>query len=304
MVCYHPLYGYRSKNRTKSGKRTFVFSSKKAYVDMPLVIPCGKCCGCRLSASRSWAVRCVHESSLYRDNCFITLTYNPENLPENNSLYISHFQKFMKRLRKKYSHKIRYYHCGEYGTLGNRPHYHACLFNHDFKDKILWQVKRGNKTYRSKELESLWMKGHSLIGDVTFESAAYVARYIMKKVMGVRKEEEYSRVDMDTGEIYYTKDPEYVSMSLKPGIGHDFYQKYKSDMYPSDEVILKGKKLQVPKYYDKLFDLTDHEIFAMVKQDREEQFKKHEADYIPERLAVRENCCKAKIKKLKRGYET
>ncbi len=186
MACFGPLKGWPSKKLTPSGKRQVVFNISQAYTDRPVNIPCGQCIGCRLDKSKQWAIRCVHEASLYDNNSFITLTYNTEHLPEDRSLEVRVFQLFMKRLRKRFGTKIRFYACGEYGDQNGRPHYHACLFNHDFQDKKLW--KRGKDPsldlYRSADLEKLWPYGYSSIGEVTFQSAAYVARYIMKKITG------------------------------------------------------------------------------------------------------------------------
>ncbi len=128
-------------------------------------VACSQCIGCRLDHAGMWASRIEHESSLYDDsngNCFITLTYDEEHLPQDWSLDKSHFQKFMKRLRKRYPQKIRYYHCGEYGencrhgihtTLCpgcnvGRPHYHAILFNIDFHDRVFgWSIKGNSALY-------------------------------------------------------------------------------------------------------------------------------------------------------------
>lgn len=185
MPCYKPLQAYR---RTDSKQLSFNKHGEYTNTAAPLSIPCGQCTGCRLERSKQWAIRCVHEASLYEDNCFITLTYNKENLPKDFSLNKRDFQLFMKRLRKKYAPKqIRFYHCGEYGepTEYNnhiaRPHYHAIIFNHKFEDQILWKQKRGNELYISKELEELWPQGFSTIGSVTQDSAGYVARYLLKK---------------------------------------------------------------------------------------------------------------------------
>ena len=155
MPCYHPLKGFRSREKNSSGKRSITFNHNQGYTDMEITIPCGQCIGCRLERSRQWAIRCVHEASLYQDNCFITLTYSPEHLPKDNSLHKEHFQLFMKRLRKAFGQKIRYFHCGEYGENFSRPHYHACLFNVDFKDKELLKNFNGNKIY-TKQNKQLW----------------------------------------------------------------------------------------------------------------------------------------------------
>lgn len=108
MPCYHPLSGWYSKTRNASGKRSIVFNLQEAYKDKPLQVPCGRCIGCRLEKARQWAVRCMHEASLYDKNCFVTLTYDEDYCPE--SLIPEHFVLFMKRLRKRYGAGIRFFH--------------------------------------------------------------------------------------------------------------------------------------------------------------------------------------------------
>ena len=190
-----------------------------------LELPCGQCIGCRLERSRQWAMRCVHEASMHDDNCFITLTYNPENLPPDCGLIKSDFQKFMKRYRRAFPGKeIRFYHCGEYGDANNRPHYHAVIFGHNFDDWMyLFDSPSGEPIYTSPTLERIWGHGFVTVGSVTFESAAYVARYVMKKINGPLKEKidektdlkHYERVNAFTGEIIEVM-PEYSTMSRRP----------------------------------------------------------------------------------------
>jgi hypothetical protein len=190
---------------------------------------------------------------------------------------------------------------GEYGELHARPHFHACIFGYDFPDKKLWQrTAAGSMLYRSAELETLWPFGHSTIGDVTFESAAYVARYIMKKQTGKDAESHYRRIHPETGE-YLTLQPEYNKMSLKPGIGCDFYKKYTSDIYPLDYVILRGKKVKPPKYYDKLYKIDQPYEYDELLYMRENNAKLNSEDNTPERLLVKEQVIKAKLQQLKRN---
>ena len=153
MPCFHPITAYYSRVENPSGKRSLVFNSDKALVDVPMQVPCGRCIGCRLDRSRDWALRCVHEASLYEFNCFITLTFDDSKLPTCNdcrkvescvanrdagsSLRVCDFQNFMKRLRQFVAPvKIKFFHCGEYGAKLSRPHHHACLFGYDFPDKV------------------------------------------------------------------------------------------------------------------------------------------------------------------------
>ena len=306
MPCFCPLKGWLSQKRTSNGKRSVVFNLRDGLSDRPVTIPCGQCIGCRLERSRQWAIRCLHESTLYKRNCFITLTYDDEHLPSDMSLNVSHFQKFMKRLRKRYGKGVRYFHCGEYGEIGSRPHYHACLFNFDFKDRKLWSVRESVRLYTSEELSSLWENGFSTVGDVTFESAAYVARYVMKKITGDAADAHYEHVDLDTGVVSY-RTPEYVTMSRRPGIGRGWYDKFKDDVYNYDFVVVNGKKCRAPRYYDGCFEaehpssgLWQNSDMRKLKSDRVKKAKVHACDNFDDRLLVRDEVARERIKFLKR----
>lgn len=302
MACYHPLTGWRAREPSPSGKYRVVFTIKEAFLDLPITIPCGQCVGCRLERSRQWAIRCMHEASLYSDNSFITLTFDDtslETVAPDHSLNVRHFQLFMKKLRKKYGQGIRFYHCGEYGETYGRPHYHACLFNFDFPDKQRFRVDRGNTTYTSAILNDLWGHGFCLIGDVTFQSAAYVARYIMKKVNGDAAGSHYQYIHPISGEII-DRSPEYTTMSRRPGIGKNWLDKYMYDIYPSDFVVLNNKKMRPPKFYDNQFEIAFPEDYAILKSDRKRSLKKHSDNNTSERLYVREQVQLAKLTQLKR----
>lgn len=309
MPCYHPITAWRAKERNANGRKPMVFSPKQAEdPDRPELIACGQCVGCRLDRSRQWAIRCVHEASLYENNCFITLTFNDNSLMQRDnpySLEVRDYQLFMKRLRKKYSNKkIRFFHCGEYGEKYGRPHYHACLFNFDFPDKSLWSIQNGNRLYTSQSLQELWPYGFSTIGDVTFESAAYVARYIMKKVTGKQQESHYQLVDGETGEYLGQKKPEYITMSRKPGIASAWFDKYSEDCYPKDFITLNGVKMNVPKYYDKLLEKTRPYEFDEIKQKRLENSDRFWDNNTPERLIVREKVQLKRLEKLPRNHDS
>lgn len=295
MPCYKPIQAWRSAKRGRSGKQLITFDHSKS-VGFGLQLPCGQCIGCRLERSRQWAMRCVHEASLYESNCFITLTYSNEFLPEDGSLNKKHFQDFMKRLRSRFpASAIRYYHCGEYGEKLRRPHYHACLFNFDFLDKVLYKVVDGQRLYTSSDLEKVWKFGFSTVGSVTFESAAYVARYIMKKVTGDRAVVHY--VDKETGAVLV---PEYTTMSRRPGIGRDWYDHFSGDVFPDDFVIMRGKRMRPPRYYDSLYEIESPQDYSILKAER---LKATLSDCTPERLRVREICKEAQVSRLTRGYE-
>lgn len=309
MPCYFPLTGYRSDvENFKTGKRGLVF--KQEHAQWPLTevtIPCGSCIGCRFERSRQWALRCVHEASLHDENCFITLTYDPQHLPADHSLNKSHFQKFMKRLRKHFTGTpIRFYHCGEYGEKNNRPHYHACIFGMDFPDKVFKETtKEGNKLYMSPLLTKLWGKGdikQQTVGELNFQTAAYTARYIMKKINGDKAEEHYRYTDETTGEQHQII-PEYTTMSRRPGIASNWYKKYKTDVYPSDEVIIKGIPMQPPTYYDNLLEKEEPHLHEIIKHERLLNAKKYTKDNTPERLHVKHKVKQAQANLLNRTLE-
>lgn len=223
---------------------------------------------------------------MHDQNSYITLTYADEHWPKDGSLDYTDFQKFMRRLRKKVG-PVRFFMCGEYGE-GERkhPHFHALLFGYQFPDLKFWKNSPGGyPTYRSALLESLWPVGFSIIGSVTRESAGYVARYCMKKVTG------------DLAEAHYGgRTPEFARMSLKPGIGAEFFEKFESDVLPVDYVIVDGYKMPVPRYYEKLYkgDLDE------IKFRREQFAKRHADNNTEERLAVRKEVLEAKLRQLKR----
>ncbi len=247
-MCISPLDGWYSRSRNASGKRSVTFQLGDGLVDRPVTVPCGRCRECRLEYARQWAMRCMHEASLYEDNCFITLTYSDDHLPELASLRKRDFQLFMKRLRSKYvGVPIRFYHCGEYGSWNHRPHYHALLFGFDFLDKVHWSVRNGFPVWRSKSLEEIWPLGQSEIGSVSFESASYVARYMMDK---------FKNSDEDlVAEHYRGRESEYCTMSRRPGIGKRWFDEFKCEVYASDSVIVRGKEVRPPKFYDSMYEI-------------------------------------------------
>jgi len=223
----------------------------------------------------------------------------------------------MKRLRKKFVPKspfkkgtpefkewiekngIRYYYCGEYGEKLGRPHFHALLFNFAFLDKYYYKTQNGNRHYRSDTLDHLWSDpitnepfGHTLIGPVTYASAAYVARYVMKKITGKAAPDHYQG-----------KKPEFTEMSNRPGIARAWYEKYKNtDVFPRDYIELNGHKQKVPKYYSRCYELTNPEEYCKLREDRVAKAIASESN-TPEALAAAEKLQEAYDTQLKRNFE-
>lgn len=286
VACFHPLPAWQLQD----GSVVFV---ERGNVLRSLLLPCGRCDGCRLERSRQWAVRCVHEQALHKRSCVITLTYDNDNCPSDGSLRYRDFQLFMKRFRKFAACRLRFFVCGEYGEDFGRPHFHACIFGFDFQDKLPWKVSGGRaKLWRSRSLEMLWPFGYSSIGELNFESAAYIARYCLKKVTGAAATDHY--LDKSTGVV---REAEFIHMSLKPGIGRGWIDKFESDVYPEGRVVVNGRKCKPPKYYDRVFaSRGDSDELAEMQAARERFARERYKDATEDRLKVREQVVKARIK--------
>jgi hypothetical protein len=320
MTCYKPLHGYFSRTKNPNGKREIVFNQKDGFIDRPVSVECGRCVGCRLEKSRQWAVRCVHEGQMHKEKCFLTLTYNDEHLPKDLSLEKEIIPKFMKRLRKKYPKKdIRYLYCGEYGEQTERPHYHICLFGIDFNfDREYYKTTSlGHKLYNSATLDKIWSQplndgdpptniGHAIIGDLTFESSAYVARYVTKKVNGEKAPERYGqKIDLETGELKLLREPEFARASKKPALGKRWFEQYYKDVYPNDFVVVNKQPQKPPKYYDDLLEKTDPELYSRVKYKRcqgmKEKVDKNPEEFTQWRLLTKEEIRERKKLRLPRS---
>ena len=328
MPCYSPLKGFKDE---ETGGLVFKSDGTKETME----VACGQCLGCRLDRSRMWAARIVHETTLHQHtngNCFVTLTYRPKyectpeqlgkglHIPPDWSLNKRHFQLFMKRLRKKYKdRKIKYYHCGEYGNVCKhginlelvgcpmcnlgRPHYHVCLFNISFnEDLVPYQTETdGTERFTSPILMDLWGYGHVDVAKLEFQSAAYVARYCMKKITGDLAEDHYQSID-EYGEIKKLV-PEYATMSN--GVGREWYEKYKDDLWPSDEMPVPGHGVvkKVPRYYEEILKTEDEEMLEAIKEKRLAYRDENAGEYTSQRLESRYKVKKAQTKLLSRTIE-
>lgn len=299
MACYHPLYRIEIPNtyiQTKKGKITnkaFILGEhefmnkykEKINPNYYIKVPCGKCIGCRIDYSRQWANRIYLEAKKYKENqCwFLTLTYNNENLPTKTvknektgeiktgmTLNKKELSDFMKKLRRHYEYHynhtgIRFYGAGEYGEKNGRPHYHICLFNMPIFTKLKEYKTNelGQMIWLNEEIEKIWGKGFITLGRICWETAAYTARYMLKKQKGPNAEWWYKS---------QAKEPEFTIMSRKPGIAREYYEKNKSKIYENDEVpILRGSKaimVRPPAYYDSLYDIENHDEMEEIKLNR------------------------------------
>lgn len=262
----------------------------------------------------------MHHAQMYEQNAFITLTYSDEHLA-GPSLEHRHFQLFMKRLRQSISRasnkkqsardlvrksqpvrKISYYMAGEYGSRTRRPHYHACIFGWEPADKLYWRrTPTGSRLYTSELLDKIWGHGFTSIGDVNFESAAYIARYIMAKITGPGATRYYEHTDEQTGVITDLK-PEYNRMSLGKdnAIGKSWLHKFESDVYPEGEILIRKTKTKTPKYYDRIYKKKEPDKYEEMKMRRELEQLAYLPDNTPARLQAKERVKRAQVNALLR----
>lgn len=198
-------------------------------------IPCGNCLQCRIDYTKQWADRCMLEMKNHESSYFLTVTYDDDHVPKSGtkqfdsdtgeyiglkydgecmSLRKKDLQDFFKRLRKNSKQKIRYYACGEYGDDTCRPHYHIIAFGLKLDDLVpLGNPNQRGCYYSSKLLDECWPNGKIIVAEATYETCAYTARYVMKKLKG--KSADFYKL--------YDIEPEFVVMSRRPGIGREFY---------------------------------------------------------------------------------
>ena len=297
MTCYHPLKAW-PVGTTATGKPDYLITSNKidwiyfshlwhrwqkgagkapdGAITEYIHVPCGQCIGCRLDYSRQWANRCMLESQYHAHTWFLTLTYDDEHIHQNDyliedtgeagtsyTLFPEDLTLFWKRLRKNTGQKFRYYACGEYGDNTARPHYHAIVFGLDIPDlKIYKKTALGFNLYTSDTISKTWKNGYAIISESSWETCAYTARYVMKKRKGI------------TADFYrqYNMVPEFVRMSRRPGIGLEYYNEHRDDIYETDELIFStkkgGMKTRPPRYFDKLYEQECPELFQNLKQQR------------------------------------
>ena len=335
LPCYHPLKAFVLGE--KDGKRLLKVTSYEvdhleragegfACMRSPSIgrpgdvtefieIPCGKCSGCRIQRSREWANRCMLELEYHMSSYFVTLTYDDAHVPihyysdpatgealPSMSLVKRDFQLFMKRLRKKFGEGIRFFASGEYGSLTFRPHYHAIIFGLELDDLVPYKRSaQGFQYFNSASLQEVWPNGFAVVAPVTWETCAYTARYVMKKLTGPEAEfyENFNIV------------PEFSLMSRKPGIARQYYEDH-PDLYDHEFINIStekgGRKFRPPKYYDKLFDVDCPEESARLKAVRQKmaaeaqkaKLQKTTLSYL-DQLAVEERNQLARIKSLKRS---
>lgn len=216
-------------------------------------VPCGQCSACRLNKAREWSCRIMNETVYHKNSVFLTLTYNDDSLPENGSISKRELQLFLKRFRKSLPSLIRYFASGEYGDKSKRPHYHLIVFGVGVDDEV-FNNKRYVKSAHGYQCElDSWPYGMVFVGDVTYDSACYVAKYTLKKVRGKGAEEHYANLGIE---------PEFSLMSTHPGIGTQYMRDNRNRLCRRKCLIGKnGVKYGLPRYYkDKLFPAVERNL--------------------------------------------
>jgi len=301
MTCFYPLTVWRDRHGpASSGKHPLVFKPSEGIRETKMQVPCGQCVGCRVDRVKQWTMRCMHEAKCHAVSCFVTLTYG-NDVPVTDTVLPTlrkrDLQLFMKRLRKRANISgIRYFAAGEYGDNYDRPHYHLCIFGYDFPDKKYWTTRDGSALYRSDLLEAIWPAGFSTVGELTPQSAAYVASYCQKKLTGRRSD------------IYLDRGPEFALMSRGQlgGIGKPFFDKYFNTIYQTDMVVERGGKMsKPPRYYDILYSRrypAEMEVIKKQRIDKMQPKSRHQLD-VELRLWKRKNSEREHLKFLKRSLQ-
>lgn len=260
MACTKPLKGWFSD------QGGFTMKSSRAYLELPMQVPCGQCMGCRLAKTADWATRITHESQLYEENAFVTLTYSDDKLPDKNSLCKKDVQKFYKRLRASLRpSRIRHFTAGEYGDRTQRPHYHAIIFNYWPSDSKTYKKTDAGTLFTSEGLEKIWGKGFVVIGICNYETASYTASYVTKKITGP-----------DSKMYYGPKEPPFALMSRRPGIGNNWYNIYGDDTFKHNFVVVNGHKRVPPRYYRNKLKESDPKLYQQLLKDTFKRKLTHE----------------------------
>lgn len=275
MACMVPMVAGRVPGLTKNGKQRFKFLKRATEWFGPapvngMLAPCRQCVMCRLRKSSEWATRIMHETKNWSSCSFVTLTYDDNRLPENGTLNKAHFRAFRNDLRGRFDYyglgKLKFFGVGEYGKKTRRPHYHAIVFGSDFKSGSVEEApsRTGGAQWSSSLISEVWKCGIHRVSVVNFESAAYVARYSLKKI---------SRDDS-----FFTEGriPEFQSISN--GIGRGWLEQWKEDWAPRNKINIPGRgDLPIPEYYMRKLEVLDPGLFLWLK-DRRKGFDVPTAD--------------------------
>lgn len=292
MVCYRPQAAHQSWNYLNNswgkvrinypvfvahdGARSWSYSPIGDFSNLKhrrqlvrnITVPCGVCFGCRIDNSRMWSLRMMHEKRYHDQNYFLTLTIAPEFMPPDCDLDYSYLIKFWKNARHLFQvpgRPFKYFACGEYGDKNFRPHFHAAVFDFDIPDLRFFKKVSDHDYFTSNALTECWGYGHVIVGSLEYDSAAYIARYVTKKMRGsnVRSKDTF---DPETGEYdLYTVERAFQSK----GLGLPFYLQHSREIWDLDACLYGGKYLvKPPRYYFKKLLESDPALASDILQRR------------------------------------
>lgn len=216
------------------------FKTKEGFT-----VPCGKCIECRISYSREWSIRLMHELIYSESGSFVTLTYDDGHLPKGGTLVKRDPQLFIKRIRKNLpDRKIKYFLSGEYGDKNGRPHYHAIMFNVAKDDEDI--------------IKKCWKAGIVDVGYVTYDSCRYTADYVLKKYNGKKAKEVFGN--------------KLVPFRMgSQGIGKRWLEANEEQVLQKLYITMRGVKHALPRYYVKL-------LGEKIDPDRLEEMRQKRSD--------------------------
>jgi len=265
MPCAAPIRAYKAS----TGRLVFFKSTDWQYSVEPytgLQVPCGTCICCREEQARQAAVRIAHEATCHERNSFVTLTYNDHSIPLHGSLEYKDLTNFLKRARRTFG-PLRYYAVGEYGDQSLRPHYHLCIFGHDFTDNRIITRTTPHLLWTQKALTRCWGQGRVEVGALTFETARYTASYVTKKL---RSKQRYVRIDETTGELVAVEQPRAF---MSDNLGKNWWIEYGHQLEHNDYVIINSQKQKPPKAYDRWLNEIKPNAMQEIKTNRQKKAK-------------------------------
>lgn len=303
MGCNRPLIRFYSPENKEISGRVYTlsrFCKERAHKNLKyedlmyrtdvMLIPCGQCIGCRIAQREDWTTRIEMEARGYpKDQVwFVTLTYDDDHVPgmivktgeilrkvqytwkpgaerpeSVQILLYTDVQKFLKRLRKATGDELRYFCAGEYGEKTARPHYHLILYGWKPTDLEPIYKKRCNGYFTSETLCKIWGNGNVQIAQAVPETYRYVAGYVTKKMYEIdgRKANNY----YDLGQP-----KPFAKMSLKPGIGDQWYKEHKEEIWKQGYIqCTNGKRARIPRFYEKQMEAEDPMRLWQIKKERQ-----------------------------------
>lgn len=336
MTCLQPIIAWQKRFADLKQSPQDYYRDKKLKFKKPgnriiknyqeIKIACGHCLGCRLDHANYWATRIMLEAKRHKKNCFVTLTYNNEKLPQRNghmTLCKKDLQDFIKRLRWHVKEKILYFACGEYGDTTYRPHYHIIIFNYEPKDlQPIIASQTGNAMFTSPKLEKIWGNGYIAIEELNYKTACYTARYVQKKA-GVKPNRRYAtqefeyteKIDERTGKPFMRlqqhfktekydwlgREKEFLVMSKKPALGLTYWKEHEKEIKKNGGIWINidghPHLKAIPRYFKKQWEKSDiwgfvygnFKITEQVKKNLEEQKNKINAKDPEKKLTEYQN---------------